>query len=36
MKVTVRQYPRIRFGRQECVRAHTRRWPRPRQLKLPI
>lgn len=25
--VNVRAYERIRFGRRERVRAHTRRWP---------
>jgi len=34
MLVHVRTYHRIRFGRRECVVAHTRRWPKPTQLKL--
>ena len=28
MRVHVREYSRIRFGRRERVRKHTRRWPR--------
>jgi hypothetical protein len=30
--VFVRAYSRIRFGRREYLRTHTRRWPKPRQL----
>jgi hypothetical protein len=30
--VFVRAYSRIRFGRREYVCAHTRRWPKPRQM----
>jgi hypothetical protein len=36
MRVKVRQYTRIRLGQQECVGAHTRRWPKPKQLTLPF
>lgn len=27
LRVHVRAYERIRYGRRERVRAHTRRWP---------
>ena len=30
--VPVRSYFRVRFGKQENVREHTRRFPKPRQM----
>lgn len=34
--VNVRSYLRIRYGKEEHVCAHTRRYPNTRQLQLPL
>ncbi len=36
MEVHVSEYTRMRFGKREYVISHTRRWPKPRQLTLPL